>query len=87
MNAIKKYLNETGMTQTEFCKTVGVGQGMVWQWITEKRPVPIERALDIEERLGIHAEQLNPTINELTERLLRRKKQRKARKAKNDKSA
>lgn len=45
---IQKYLSKTNTSQAAFALTIGVSQGMVWQWITKKRPVPIERCVDIE---------------------------------------
>ena len=44
MNAISEYLEKTGTTQTEFGEKLKVGQAMVNQWVTRKRPVSIDRA-------------------------------------------
>jgi transcriptional regulator with XRE-family HTH domain len=76
MNAINQYLETTNTTQTEFGKKLGVGQSMVRQWATDKRPVSLERALDIEEEFGIDAETINPQITVISDRLLKRLKKR-----------
>jgi transcriptional regulator with XRE-family HTH domain len=76
MNAICEHLEKTGMTQTEFGKGIGVGQGTVYQWINGDRPVSIERALDIEERYGIDADRLNAQVSVLEQRLVARYQRR-----------
>ena len=45
---IQNYLSKTNTSQAAFALTIGVSQGMVWQWISKKRPIPIERCVDIE---------------------------------------
>jgi transcriptional regulator with XRE-family HTH domain len=76
MNAINQYLTETNTTQTEFGKKLGVGQSMVRQWATNKRPVSLDRALDIEEEFGINAEEINPQVAVISERLRQRLEKR-----------
>lgn len=45
---IAQYLQKTGMTQAAFASAVGVTQSMAWQWISGRRPIPIERCVAIE---------------------------------------
>ncbi|MFY4013991.1 transcriptional regulator [Achromobacter xylosoxidans] len=45
---IAQYLEETRTSQAAFAAAVGVTQSMAWQWISGRRPVPVERCADIE---------------------------------------
>ena len=45
---IQQYLKATGLTQKAFGDKVGVTQGMVWQWVSNFRPVSPEMARKIE---------------------------------------
>lgn len=76
MNAISEYLDKTGTTQAEFGEKLKVGQAMVNQWVTRKRPVSIDRALDIEDEFGIDAELINPQVAVISDRLLKRLEKR-----------
>jgi transcriptional regulator with XRE-family HTH domain len=76
MNAISQYLESTNTSQAEFGKKLGVGQGMVNQWVNDKRPVSIERALDIEDTFNIDADEINPQVTIISDRLLKRLKRR-----------
>ncbi|TAL90934.1 MAG: helix-turn-helix domain-containing protein [Candidimonas sp.] len=48
MNAIARYLNDTGMSQTDFAKLAGISPGMVWQYIKDLRPVSEKVCVRIE---------------------------------------
>ena len=69
MQVIQVYLNQQGMSQAEFGRKVGVGQTMVQQWISGKRPISIIKALDIEATCSIDAHLLNNEISLLEDRL------------------
>lgn len=45
---LKTYLAKTGTSQNEFAKRLGVTQSLIWQWLNEVRPIPVERMPDIE---------------------------------------
>lgn len=46
---LKSYLFETGTSQAELARRVGVTPGMVWQWLAEYRGIAAEQVLKIEE--------------------------------------
>ena len=73
MDALQNYLIKKGMSQAEFGRLVGVGQTMVQQWVSSKRPISIVKALDIEEVFGIDANLLNEEISVIENRLLDRR--------------
>ncbi|MGZ8944331.1 MAG: helix-turn-helix domain-containing protein [Methylococcaceae bacterium] len=73
MEALQDYLIKKGMSQAEFGRLVGVGQTMVQQWVSSKRPISIVKALDIEEVFGIDANLLNEEISVIENRLLDRR--------------
>ena len=72
MNPIAEFLEKGAISQTWFGKQLGVSQGLVQHWLTGRRPVTLETALDIEERFGIDAESLNADLKSLFERLEKR---------------
>lgn len=74
MQNIKNYLTDNNMTQAEFGKKIGVGQTMVQQWLSGKRPISIDKALDIEDAHKINANLLNAEITDIECRLSKRKK-------------
>lgn len=43
---LNKYIAST--TQAEFARAIGVKHAVVYQWVTGRRPVPIERCAEIE---------------------------------------
>ncbi|ARP86279.1 transcriptional regulator [Bordetella genomosp. 9] len=45
---IDQYLESSGLTQAAFAGALGVTQSVVWQWLSGRRPVPVERCADIE---------------------------------------
>ena len=47
---ILAYMTRHRLTQQAFAKRVGVGQSMISQWVTHKRPISPEAAIKIEER-------------------------------------
>jgi DNA-binding transcriptional regulator YdaS (Cro superfamily) len=51
-------------TQTELASRVGVSVQMVNQWVKQRRPVPIDKAVEIEIATGgkVKAEELNPKV-------------------------
>lgn len=48
MKLLKKYLKDTGLTQTEFAEKAGVNQGLVSQWLSGKLKVSAERVIAVE---------------------------------------
>ena len=42
------YLRQPGATQSSLASAVGVSSAVVWQWINNRRPVPIEHCAAIE---------------------------------------
>ena len=64
MNAIEK-LRAYG-TQAEIAKQLGVNQSNVGAWLTKndkkRKLIPISRAIQIENVIGIPSEQLRPDI-------------------------
>ena len=73
MQVLQIYLNEQKISQARFGKKVGVSQTMVQQWLNGKRPISIEKALDIEEDFAIDAALLNSDVPLLEKRLLIRR--------------
>lgn len=47
---IRSYMTRHQLTQEEFAKRIGVGQSMVSQWVTHRRPISPEAAIRIEEK-------------------------------------
>lgn len=45
---IAQYLHKSGITQSEFARSIGTTQPFVWQWTKGLRPVPVEWCADIE---------------------------------------
>lgn len=45
---IATYLSDQKMSQAAFAGLIGVSQGLVYQWLTGRRPVAVERCLSIE---------------------------------------
>jgi transcriptional regulator with XRE-family HTH domain len=73
MPALQDYLDKEKMSQAAFGKKIGVGQTMVQQWVSNKRPISVDKALDIEAIFGINADLLNNDISVLENRLLIRR--------------
>ena len=73
MQVLQIYLNEQKISQARFGKKVGVSQTMVQQWLNGKRPISIEKALDIEDAYAIDAALLNSDVPLLEKRLLIRR--------------
>lgn len=44
---LHEYLRDSGSTQSELAKQVGVTQGMVHQWLSGRRKISASRVLDI----------------------------------------
>jgi transcriptional regulator with XRE-family HTH domain len=76
MEAIQVFLSEKKMSQADFGKKLGVGQTMVQQWISKKRGISIEKALDIEYHFGIDAVLLNPEVGDIIKMVQSRDKWR-----------
>jgi plasmid maintenance system antidote protein VapI len=72
MSAILNFLEEKDMTQEQFAQSIGVGQSLVSQWITGRRPISINRALQIEKSHGINACLLNKKVSSLAKLLSNR---------------
>lgn len=49
---LKTYLKRKRLTQAAFAKEVGVTQGAVWQWITDKQQISAEKAILVERATG-----------------------------------
>lgn len=45
---LSEYLKSEKVSQKELARRVGVTQGMVWQWLNERRRISAERVIDIE---------------------------------------
>lgn len=45
---IATYLSDQKMSQSAFAGLLGVSQGLVYQWLTGRRPISAERCLSIE---------------------------------------
>ena len=73
MQVLQIYLNEQKISQARFGKKVGVSQTMVQQWLNGKRPISIEKALDIEEAFAIDAALLKSDVPLLEKRLIIRR--------------
>ena len=69
MNVIINYLESKDMTQEKFAESLGVGQSLVSQWATGRRPISLQRALQIEQIHGIDACLLNGQVNSLFKQL------------------
>jgi DNA-binding transcriptional regulator YdaS (Cro superfamily) len=74
MSAIQNYLDEKKMSQTKFGEPLGVGQTMVDQWCKKRRPVSLEKALDIEKIYGIDARLLNDQVAIIADKFEDRRK-------------
>jgi len=61
---LRQYMKQRGITQMQIAEKLGVGQTNVSQWYTGKRPIPPERALEMEYHFGIDAEKLDPRVAE-----------------------
>ena len=46
---IRAYMKRHGLSQKAFGSRVGVSQGMVFQWLTQQRPIGAKRAVKIEQ--------------------------------------
>lgn len=62
--ALQVYLEQNGISRTEFAKRIGVSQASVSQWILGHSGMSADRAVDIERKCGgaITAEDLRPDI-------------------------
>ena len=69
---IAKFLEKKGITQESLSERLGITQSNVAHWVVGKRPIPIDKALDIEHFYGLDAESLNPRVADLCERVARR---------------
>lgn len=49
---INQYLQKADVTQSEFAQSIGVAQSFLWQVLSGRRPVPVERCADIERATG-----------------------------------
>ncbi|UEC03942.1 transcriptional regulator [Burkholderia vietnamiensis] len=49
---LSAYLFQRQMTQAAFAKQMGVSQGLVYQWLTGRRPVAVDRCVAIERSTG-----------------------------------
>ena len=53
MEAISEYLEKNKMSQAQFGEKLGVGQAMVGNWLSRRRGVSLDKALEIEEVFGV----------------------------------
>ena len=56
------------MSQAQFGEKLGVGQAMVGNWLSRRRGVSLDKALEIEEVFGINANLLNDQVQFFAER-------------------
>lgn len=61
---IRDYLKKHDLSQDDFAKSIGVTQGLVWQWLEGRQRITAERALEIEEKTKgeITREELRPDL-------------------------
>jgi DNA-binding transcriptional regulator YdaS (Cro superfamily) len=61
---LDQYLSEFDVSQTEFARRIGVSQGMVWQWLNQRRRIAAENVLAIENATGgaVTRSELRPDI-------------------------
>ena len=61
---IDQYLKKHAMSQEAFAKSLGVTQGLVWQWVSGRQRVTAERAIAIERATdaAIMRHELRPDI-------------------------
>ena len=52
------FLKRSRLTQNSFGASIGVSQSQVFQWLSDRRPIPMEHAIAIQDRYGLDAEQL-----------------------------
>lgn len=59
------YLSTTKTSQAAFAKQLGVSQGLVYQWISGKRPVAAEKCPEIERITNgaVTCEELNDRVD------------------------
>ncbi|WP_109477782.1 helix-turn-helix domain-containing protein [Paraburkholderia sp. C35] len=62
---LSDYLSKHKISQTTFAAQLGVSQGLVYQWLTGKRPVAAEQCPKIEELTGgeVRCEELNDRVD------------------------
>ena len=66
-DVIRKLINEKGLNQTSFGKSINVSQGMVGQWLRGERPVSVDKAIEIELKFCIDAGLLNDSVKKSRE--------------------
>lgn len=49
---LSTYLEKQGLSQEAFAKSIGVSQGLVWQWLDGRTRITAERAIEIEKKTG-----------------------------------
>ena len=57
---LREYIKESGTTQAELARQIGVKQPSLWKWMKAK--VPATRVLQISEITGIPPEELRPDV-------------------------
>lgn len=65
--ALRNFIGEKGLSQTEFGKKIGVSQSMVGQWLREERPISIKSALEMERVYKLDAAVLSRVVKTLRE--------------------
>lgn len=59
---LKTWREETDKSVTAAAEAAGVTPAMWSRWENERRPIPVERALDLERVVGISRHDLRPDI-------------------------
>lgn len=49
----------SGETQESLAMSVGVSQGMIWQWLNERSPIPARRAASVAVAVGVSPETIS----------------------------
>ncbi|MCA7086077.1 helix-turn-helix domain-containing protein [Cupriavidus sp. DB3] len=62
---LAEYLDSTKTSQSAFAKRLGVSQGLVYQWLSGKRPISAEQCPVIERLTGglVTCEELNDKVD------------------------
>lgn len=58
------YLEKHGISQEQFARTIGVSQGLVWQWLDGRTRITAERAVQIEKKTAgkVRRKDLRPDV-------------------------
>jgi DNA-binding transcriptional regulator YdaS (Cro superfamily) len=61
---LHEYLSQANRSQADFAKALNVTQGMVWQWLNDKRPIAAHHCRAIERLTdgAVTAVELRPDV-------------------------